>query len=306
MTDQQQIVDRTSLRKWRTEIPNMYDDAGLDPFAFRLLVHYARVGSCWQSVRTTADICKMSVGQVVKSRDELAEAGFITVTANEHGTLTIEIVDRWEENFERFSNRSSSERGAVHQVNGKCSPGERGCSPSERKKEPSKKEPLEEMVANATSAGSQPTLFPLADSSVDGVTNVCTKKEEDQQGGKSGAVSDERSVEAIEGGSAEERRKQRLRARVLAVFEERTGIKRPSKDLEWGWYGPAATLCKLGEWDEAETVEIVLETLAKLPDAYIKQPKSLLTTARKVAADRSRRRSMFTATGTADVQMMPG
>jgi len=132
MNDDQQIIDKSNLRKWRTEIPNLYDDADLDTYEFRLLVHYVRVGTCWQGTRTTAKICHMSVGQVSKKRQSLDRKGYITVTENEHGTYTIEVVDKWAENFSTYSaGRSPHEHGSVHHVNAKC-------SPHETKKEPIK------------------------------------------------------------------------------------------------------------------------------------------------------------------------
>jgi hypothetical protein len=146
------ITNKADLRKWRTEIPNLYDDAGLDPYAFRLLVHYARVGDCWESVRTTAAICKMSVGQVVKSREELIAAGFIASEKNQRGGYNIDVVDRWAENFATFSEKRESKRAAerqdgepVHSANSvftertACSCDEQECSCGEPKKELSKK-----------------------------------------------------------------------------------------------------------------------------------------------------------------------
>lgn len=37
-----------------TEQLRLIDDADLTPYQFRLLLHYWRVGRCWESVRTTA------------------------------------------------------------------------------------------------------------------------------------------------------------------------------------------------------------------------------------------------------------
>lgn len=109
-------------RKYYATIPHMADD-DLDPYQYRLYGHYIRVcgqddGECWESVKTTAKICKMSAGMVTKTRNSLEEMGFIQVERDEtdNGTCHITIVDRWSENMERYSKRSCGERG-VHTVN---------------------------------------------------------------------------------------------------------------------------------------------------------------------------------------------
>lgn len=53
------------------------DDADLDPYQFRLVMHIWRVGNCWESVRTTAGKCKMSMGKVSQCTLELLETGLI-------------------------------------------------------------------------------------------------------------------------------------------------------------------------------------------------------------------------------------
>lgn len=60
-----------------TEQLRRFDDAELDPFQFRLLVHYWRVGRCWETVRTTAEKTGMSKTQVGRSRAALIEAGWL-------------------------------------------------------------------------------------------------------------------------------------------------------------------------------------------------------------------------------------
>lgn len=143
MTDEQQvIIDKSDLRKYRTELPNLYDDAGLDPYQFRLLAHYVRVGNCYESVRTTARKCGMSPAQVCTKRKELAEVGFIVVTDNDYGTFNIEIVDKWTENFTKYSKPGVHHRNSRSPGKRKCSPPEQECSPPEPKKEPIKKEPI--------------------------------------------------------------------------------------------------------------------------------------------------------------------
>jgi hypothetical protein len=114
------IIDAGDLRKYRTEIPNIIDDMDLSVYAFRLYVHIKRVagangGECWQSTRTMADTCKMSVGAVSKAKQDLMDAGLIVVTHREKEkgeTDIITIVDIWQKNFAAFSTSEP-----VHVVN---------------------------------------------------------------------------------------------------------------------------------------------------------------------------------------------
>lgn len=54
-----------------------FDDSDLDPYQFRLMIHYWRVGNCWESIRTTAKKTNMSASMVKKTRDWLLENGWI-------------------------------------------------------------------------------------------------------------------------------------------------------------------------------------------------------------------------------------
>jgi hypothetical protein len=60
------IVEEVTYRRYFTIIPNMVDDLGLSPYAYRLYGHFRRVageaGECWQSTATLAETCKMSRG----------------------------------------------------------------------------------------------------------------------------------------------------------------------------------------------------------------------------------------------------
>ena len=53
------------------------DQAGLDVYEFRLLAHIARRRSCFASLATTADICKMSVRKAQSTLKSLEKKGFI-------------------------------------------------------------------------------------------------------------------------------------------------------------------------------------------------------------------------------------
>jgi hypothetical protein len=138
----QSIVDASDLRKYRTELPNLYDDLDLTVYEARLLWHYKRVGRCIESTATTALKCKMSKGQVSESRHALAEkrtpqgARIINLSVSRYGTVGVEICDIWSENFATYaarkSKRSHSER-TVHTVNATRSLCERKRSPGESK-----------------------------------------------------------------------------------------------------------------------------------------------------------------------------
>lgn len=139
----QNIQDDSGLRKYRIELPNMVDDK-MGPYEFRLYGHYKRVcgadgGTCYESVRTTASKTRMSVGKVVETRRWLESEDWIRVTQHQNGTLTIRIVDRWLENFQRYS-RSPDEH-SVHDMNDAFTR-RTARSPSEPKNKPYKKQPL--------------------------------------------------------------------------------------------------------------------------------------------------------------------
>ncbi len=106
----QQVIHAPDLRKYRTELPNLVDDMQLDPYSFRLLVHYYRVGNCWESVRTTAKRCCMSVGKVSQVRRELARRGLIEVKELAGGNLSIRVRDIWPENFAHFAKSRTSSK----------------------------------------------------------------------------------------------------------------------------------------------------------------------------------------------------
>lgn len=136
MNDKQKISDEGDLRKYRTELPNLYDDSDLTPYEFRLLAHYKRVGLCYEGTRTTAKKCRMSTGKVSECRQSLATKGFIKLEKvdKKDGTyyFNVTVKDMWAENFTRYT-RSLSEHPR--------SPDEQTRSLSETKKEPIKKEP---------------------------------------------------------------------------------------------------------------------------------------------------------------------
>ena len=134
VSEQQQI--REPKRKYFTSLPNLYDDAGLDPYEFRLLAHYARVGDCYETTRTTAKRCGMSLGQVVQKRRALHNKGWILLEKRESTSVRITVIDKWKDNMAKYAERSPHEQVV--------SPHEQQRSPGDTKEEPFKKNHKEE------------------------------------------------------------------------------------------------------------------------------------------------------------------
>lgn len=102
----QQIQNDSDPKKFFTMIPNLVDDSNLDPYEFRLYVHYCRVGNCWEGTKTTARKCNMSMGAVSKKRRSLKAKGWITLQEpspdNPTDTIKIGIVSKWGDNFNKY------------------------------------------------------------------------------------------------------------------------------------------------------------------------------------------------------------
>ena len=150
MSTESMIADSGDLRKYRTELPNLIDDMDLSVYAFRLYVHLKRVagqnGQCWQSTRTLATHCKMSVSKVSQSKQELIDAGLIMVDAGDRTqgqSDTITICDIWGQNFVRYSSDQPvrDANTPVRVVTGGVRVVTGGVRVVEHKKEPYKKEP---------------------------------------------------------------------------------------------------------------------------------------------------------------------
>jgi len=107
-----QVVDKSDLRKWRTELPNLIDDIGLSLPAFRLYVHLKRRAggdsSTVEGLRPMAKHCGMSVNTVRKARQELVDRGLVTTgeIVTDRGRFErITLLDLWEINFQYFAER---------------------------------------------------------------------------------------------------------------------------------------------------------------------------------------------------------
>jgi len=117
------MAERQKIRNPRenfTIIPNMWDDAALTVYEFRLLVHYKRVGDTYEATRTTAAKCGMGLATVVRARRGLALKGWVRLGESDKGTLLVEVVDRWtapisggdgKERSPQERDRSPQERG---------------------------------------------------------------------------------------------------------------------------------------------------------------------------------------------------
>lgn len=93
-------------------IPKLAND-DLDIYEYRLYGHYSQVcgqdgGRCWQSVETIRQKTGMSFSAIKKARNSLQSKGFIDVALPDGkarrsgGNTSVGIVDRWQENAERY------------------------------------------------------------------------------------------------------------------------------------------------------------------------------------------------------------
>ena len=65
------------------------DDANLDPYQFRLLMHIFRVGECWENLQTTATKCGMSIGKASQVRRWLLSNGWLRWTPSRNGNMAL-------------------------------------------------------------------------------------------------------------------------------------------------------------------------------------------------------------------------
>lgn len=247
--DDQTISAPPDLRRWRIEIPNLYDDAGLSPFEFRLLVHYVRVGKCVESVRTTAKKTGMSPAMVVKTRDGLKTAGFITIDdePSDYNTIVIAVVDKWEENFAMFSNRKRSrgEQG-VHVVNGDVHTVNGGVHGVNQRINNLKKKPVKKKTVGEKTPKPETKIV---------ITNELRKQVEEY-------FTEKTDLQPLPGDT------QRIRGQNSAR-----------------WYAPIRTLCEMGEGDFERTKKIIDGCFGLLDRKYIYAPQSIMNVAPRALAE---------------------
>lgn len=116
--DEQIIRDASDLRKYRIELPNLYDDLGLDVYEFRLLAHYKRVGRCTESTATTAKVCNMSAGKVSETRLALKDKQLIKMLKMPIPggySYVIEVSDVWMRNFKKYAKNAGFQTPSPHE-----------------------------------------------------------------------------------------------------------------------------------------------------------------------------------------------
>ena len=102
------VPDQGSSHHYRTEIPNLVDDMGLSPHAFRLYARLKRVagdaGKCFYTTKQLAEHCQMSVGAISRAKQELVAAQLIHIQRQSvFARDEITIVDLWPSNFAHFA-----------------------------------------------------------------------------------------------------------------------------------------------------------------------------------------------------------
>lgn len=115
-TLEHQIQAEEPPRDFFFMMPNMVDDLGLAPHAFRLYCHLRRVagerGECWQSSSTLASSCKIGASTVVSAKRDLVKAGLIAIERMRDRPgrpyHRIRIRDIWASNHAQYAAAQSS------------------------------------------------------------------------------------------------------------------------------------------------------------------------------------------------------
>lgn len=110
-----------------TETLRAIDDLSeLDVYEFRLLIHLWRVGVSWESMRTLAGKCNMSIGKVSQAQKSLLEKGYL-VHQERGGRMGLAVAVRSQDEQERSPHEQTQQVGSSNR-----SPHERECSPHEQ------------------------------------------------------------------------------------------------------------------------------------------------------------------------------
>lgn len=183
------IQDLSNLHNFRTEIPNIIFSLGLDIYERSLYIHYKRVagdkGGCWQSNKTIAEECGMSIRKLqsvkkslCRPRKELDGLSLITVAhrkREDKGDTSdiVSIVNIWPKNAKRYYDESLNRGSAPHAPPpGRetsvppCTP----CTPPMHdmhppgaphapKEDPIKEDPIEEHMSQPADAGMRLARF---------------------------------------------------------------------------------------------------------------------------------------------------
>lgn len=133
----------SKVRWFRTEIPNMLDDADLSPHAYRLYGHIKRVagdnGECNENTRHLGVKCQMSIGQVSKAKKELFERGFIHLGRGEFGRDVMKPTNLWQQNYEKYASSPNEQECSQYEqefeARSDSEQDAKTCSPNEQEPE---------------------------------------------------------------------------------------------------------------------------------------------------------------------------
>lgn len=256
-----QEIIRDSSRSNFFMIPNTLDEMNLTVYGFRLYCHYKRVagenGTCWQSVKTMAEKCNMSMGSVTNARNELVEKNLITVkevhNPNGKAFLEVTISDIW---YKNNSGCSLYEvRTSPHEQ--VTSPGEHPPSSHEIKNTPLINTPLKNNSFEKTSK-EEPTLEPC---DIDGIPDSWKDKPK-----KKNLINPDQ---------------QRLAATISSLLGIKTPICNNNKDyaaMQVTWWKPIKEMLHQvdGNVEKAERVVDDVITTYRAANLTMNSPKSLL------------------------------
>jgi hypothetical protein len=160
-----EIYEQKPDHAYRTEIPNIIFELGLDSYELSLYVFIKKVAGddrkCWQTVKHLADACDMGEKKLrackkklSSSFDKLGHNPLIIITSRtkEDGsadTDLIEISPIWRTNGDYFRNKF----GGSRKEPGVVPVGNQGGSRGEPKEEPSEEKPKEELLCSFPPVG---------------------------------------------------------------------------------------------------------------------------------------------------------
>ena len=128
-----QVVDHDSLHRYRTEMPNILLDIGLDAYELTLYLHIKRIagdkGKCFVSNDSLAGKTKICRAKIITLKTCLQKKGLIKIIPKKRkdggdAPPDIEIIDLWPQNFEHFKKIKEVKRGSttcdggVHEIDG--------------------------------------------------------------------------------------------------------------------------------------------------------------------------------------------
>lgn len=184
INSQEYYSSNESSHHYRTEIPNIIFEMGLDPYELSLYCYLKKTagdnGACWKSIQTLCEETKFGRTKLMKVKASLESKGLIKISKRNNPTGgkssdLITIVDLWSNNMKRMAEKfpdkhiSIKQTEVVRQTNG-------GGPPNGHKEEPNKEEPNKQQQAAAVSFDSE-KIVPLEKSQHLGSTsdNICSK-----------------------------------------------------------------------------------------------------------------------------------